>query len=290
MAAPSAASPLNRGFRVPFKADCGALRSPRDRKRGRGRPPHSGLGRLKGGVGGGRGRAGAASWQRGRWARPVQRRCRAAHSDWQGLTSHVGATECGRFMSAEAWAAIAGWVAAVVAIVSVMIQTRRARRAETVSLITHLEQEYESAEFRNIRAAAASYLHAHNSGGLPDSDEPGPILDLEEEQSAIRLLNFFEKVGFLLNQKVISAEALWHFFSYAVVPYWYASRLYVKEIQKDDPNQYTAFDSLYLAVLKVESAHSMGKQGKSWKEAHRIVQFLSEEARITLDVEGYRVT
>ena len=77
----------------------------------------------------------------------------------------------------------------------------RARGSDRAELL-RLEEEYESPEFRKVRKSAASYFYGRTSMLAND----------DHEQGAIRLLNFFEKVGFLFEKKVITVDAVWHFF------------------------------------------------------------------------------
>lgn len=109
-----------------------------------------------------------------------------------------------------------------------------------VESLRHLNADWESYRMvKQRRAAAAALLQ-----GKP-TPEVHPILD------------FFEKLSFLVDDGTLGEEIAWHHFCVPMISYWSASREYVQHIRKvqDDPTMWEGLDALASRLMALDARH-----------------------------------
>jgi hypothetical protein len=143
-------------------------------------------------------------------------------------------------LSAEGWSALASSIGVVVAIIALIVESKRARFTQSIDVISTLDNRFETPEFRETRKKAATYLI--------NKDEE----DDEGKEAVMSVLNFFEVVGYLYINRVISGPTAWHFFSSWLIPYYYTSSSIISDRQKDDPNCLCELTKLYQCVRRIE--------------------------------------
>ena len=119
-------------------------------------------------------------------------------------------------MSWEAIASLSGVAAAVVAVVTLIVQTRQAAFVASVDLLFSTYERFFSPEMLANRRRAAIGLMGQEPSATDD------------------VLNFFEVVGLLTRRKALDATMVWHMFSGCFVPYLAASKAYIDESRHKD--------------------------------------------------------
>jgi hypothetical protein len=139
-------------------------------------------------------------------------------------------------MSPEAWSALASGVGIIVAVIAIVVESRRSRFVSGVELIMKLDEKFESNEFRRRRARAAEHLKSDFKDGM-------------EGQVALEdVLNFFEMLGFFHRKGAVDSETVWHTFGTWVVSYYALSRDYIALCRQEDVAWYRELTSLYEAT------------------------------------------
>lgn len=169
-------------------------------------------------------------------------------------------------LTADSWAAAAGWVAATSAIWALIAQGSRERFSRGVEIVSRLDGEFRAPSFKKVRSSAAFFF----------GDETASHL----ENDARELLSFFEKVAFLYKKKAIDANVIWHFFGSWILPYYHAARAYVTRLQRDDPNVFRDFDELYEAVHQIEEEQRLYRDADIFSKADYQSAFLARESTL----------
>jgi hypothetical protein len=144
-------------------------------------------------------------------------------------------------MDANTVIAVASVVGVTVSLRIAYLQNERARFAQEISILAQMDSRFDGAEFRDVRSRAATWLSAGSDGA-----------DIEGEVATRELLNFFETLAYLYSKAVITAESAYHYFGSWILPYYEASRTFVKREQVRDQNCYGEFFALREAVFQIE--------------------------------------
>ena len=115
-------------------------------------------------------------------------------------------------MTAPAWSALVSTLALIVTISVQIAEWRRARFSRGIDTIAAMDTRFESAEFREVRKRAATYLATK------------PAADPAGRESVLGVLNFFETLGFLFAKHIVDAKTVWHFFGTWLLPYYATSK------------------------------------------------------------------
>jgi len=140
---------------------------------------------------------------------------------------------------------IASSVAVIVAIIVFIIESRRSTFTRAIDILMQYDNRFDSQEFRATRRRAAKFLL---SGSKKE--------DKEGRQAINDVLNFFENIAFLYNNKVINADMVWHTFASWFLPYWKTAEFYIKESRSYDSTSYENSDALFADVLAIEKKRS----------------------------------
>jgi hypothetical protein len=147
---------------------------------------------------------------------------------------------------------IATSVGVIVAVVALIIESRRSRFTKAIDILMQFDNRFDSLEFREIRCRAAEFLLS----GSKEEDKDG-------RQAIADVLNFFETVAFLYRNKAIRADMVWHTFASWLLPYWKAAESYVQRRRLDDPNSYGETAVLFDAVWSIEQKQIRDQTEKS---------------------------
>lgn len=141
-------------------------------------------------------------------------------------------------------------------------QLKAQQDANMIQLVTHLDQQWDSAELRASRQARCA-RHGNGSSGLRKED--GPIL------------RYFEQIGLYLGKSVFTADVLWSLYSYRIENYWALSSPDVLEFRRthNDNSWYNCFESLARQMRAEGLKH--GVTSYESKTEEEITRFVAEE-------------
>ncbi|WP_175948574.1 DUF4760 domain-containing protein [Burkholderia pyrrocinia] len=130
-------------------------------------------------------------------------------------------------------------VSAIVAVISLSWQARRARFNQRIDLMLKFAERFEKPEWRKTRADAARALRADRQ---------------THDEAVSDLLAFFEEIGFLFDCRAVDLDAVYEFFSYWLSPYYQAARDYITWERQDTgcTDLYTKLEKLYEALDSLE--------------------------------------
>lgn len=132
-------------------------------------------------------------------------------------------------MTSLDYTAIMAGAAVIAIIVSLMIHKRESRQSRlslAADLVSRLDREFNSEQFREKRKSAATALRKDTSS---------------ETRSADYILDFFERVALLTNKGALDREMVWNTFFYWFHRYRHCARDRIEVIRKDDPTIWADF-------------------------------------------------
>jgi len=144
-------------------------------------------------------------------------------------------------------------------------QVWRARYNQRIDLIVKFAERFDKAEMRAMRANAARALQRDRT---------------TDDSSVIEVLNFFEDISFLLTRKAIDDDAVYEFFSYWAMRYYFATIAVRREMNRDvDAPVYGK--TRQLAKILMTLTVQKSKAGKMpFFHSKTINDFLLEEAKL----------
>jgi hypothetical protein len=159
-------------------------------------------------------------------------------------------------------AALSAVVASVVASVTLL----RTRRSTGASQLYAFVVTWDSPAMRGVRhRAAAGHLRSPP----------------EFNRDAFELLNFFETIGYMVNEiKVIPERACWLAFSDVLTCYVEAFRLWIDEYRVGDPTAYESLQGLETQMLRItaqELSRHHGRFGDGRPTPNELDVFLHQE-------------
>jgi len=158
-------------------------------------------------------------------------------------------------------ASVFGIVAVLVAIVALVMESRRDRFALQADLLLRLDEKLHSPELKSLRRIAAEKL-LHNEN---------PNYELEE------VLDYLSTIAFFYERKAIDTDLTYKNFSYWLGRYWLCGRTYVvEESRKHDPQGYQTLEKVAEVFVQRELKSGYPPFGEEILRA-----FLLEEARWT---------
>jgi hypothetical protein len=177
-------------------------------------------------------------------------------------------------MNSEALIAIASLATAVVAIIALIIESRRHRFAVGLDLILRLDTEFRSYRMIRQRKRAAEALQKK---------------DFSKAYNHIdQVINFFEEVAFLLERKAIDAHIVWTHFFYYLNRLWYFIHEYVRSEQGRDPGLWTGVTEMYSRLEEIERKDRRKRGGAACPSAEELQAFLQEEADLAINEEDVK--
>lgn len=152
---------------------------------------------------------------------------------------------------------------ALIAIISLVIQTRRARFSMGVDLLLKLDERFDSDRFRKLRQSAAKSLMAKKSCG-----------ELDE------VLDFFEMMALLVHRRALDKKMIWHNFYHAISGYCGAAKEYIEQERANDDTVWN--DLLYLCkcVNDIEKKERKRSGETAAQSVEEIDAFLYNESTI----------
>src|SRR6266481_9236103 len=135
-------------------------------------------------------------------------------------------------------------VLALAALVSVWLlhnqirqEAQLSRRALGLEAMWRLDEEWDSANMRKVRANAARALLTKK-----------PSVDIN------LVLNFFESIARFVKTGIVDDESAWHAYYYNFSNYWSASRIYIDEVREEDPTMWEDLDDYLMPqLIKIEA-------------------------------------
>lgn len=159
----------------------------------------------------------------------------------------------------SALSSIVGFVAVIVAVIALVIETRKSRFALETEVILMLTKRMDSGIVRSLRRAAAKKLLKGET----------PNFELEE------VLGFFGTVAFLVESKAINPDLTFKEFSWWMIRYWLCAEDHVRKARITDP---LCWATLERVVKKLADREQ--KAGYAPPSAEMLQAFLQCEAEL----------
>jgi hypothetical protein len=168
----------------------------------------------------------------------------------------------------------ATWFTAFTTILFWFWQINQARSKMEIEMALKMGEKFDSLQMVKYRVQASRAL-------LKDDTEPNSSVDA--------ILNYFEEIDFLLEKKTISDEVAWTFFSYWVLHYYEATKIYREEYGEDILG-FQGIKESYNRLLKIEKMH-LSEEGKVFEVIKRsdVEDFLKEESILEGKPERFRI-
>ena len=163
--------------------------------------------------------------------------------------------------SATFLAATAAWLAAIVAIATLIIEDRRARTLLRIDLLFRFEDQFNSERFRKVRSAAASAV-SRNAKDYRDVDE---------------VIDFFETMGLMAHNGALDLEMVWNNFYVYIDGWWCSIAGYVREAQDDDEFTWEYFVELWQRLTEIEKKKTGNQAAALTWSYDEIKGFLDDE-------------
>ena len=109
--------------------------------------------------------------------------------------------------------ALGGWVAASVAFSAFLLQRRQISFSANLDSLWRLQDEFNSEDMCEKRSRVAKRLIAGNTAHDRDTED---------------ILDFFDLIGYLVEQKALDKVTSWMLFSDAGLSYWFGASTYLK--------------------------------------------------------------
>lgn len=114
--------------------------------------------------------------------------------------------------------ALGGWVAASVAFSAFLLQRRQISFSANLDSLWRLQDEFNSEDMCEKRSRVASRLLAGNTAHDRDTED---------------ILDFFDLIGYLVEQKALDKVTSWMLFSDAGLSYWFGASTYLRANNAD---------------------------------------------------------
>jgi hypothetical protein len=163
-------------------------------------------------------------------------------------------------------------LAFLIIIIFLWICLRRLKNLRrTLSILEegHLEWAYQSSEMKQWRLRLLS------------SDPT----NMKEMQSRSReILDFFDRLGFLMDQKILSRKVLWPYFGYSVMGYFSFLFPYIDWLRTESRNRhhYSFFEELNTAMVRMNRKAS-GRKLRPLMIEEELKRFIEEEKTALID-------
>lgn len=109
--------------------------------------------------------------------------------------------------------ALGGWVAASVAFSAFLLQRRQISFSANLDSLWRLQDEFNSEDMCEKRSRVAKRLIAGNTAHDRDTED---------------ILDFFDLIGYLVEQKALDKVTSWMLFSDGGLSYWFGAHTYLK--------------------------------------------------------------
>jgi hypothetical protein len=154
----------------------------------------------------------------------------------------------------------------LVAAIALYYQILRSRFSMNLDLVLKLDDRFNSAEFKRLRATIAESILEHGKEQIID--------DIED------VFDFFETVGYFVKHNALNKKIVWHTFYVWIHGYWSEGKedIHLMRQEKKDDTLYEDFQWLHNKLLKIERART-GKREPELLSKKEITEFFEEEKR-----------
>lgn len=163
----------------------------------------------------------------------------------------------------EAIAAGAAVVAVLVAIATLINESKRSRFALGIDLLLRLDQYFNSERMIKLRRTAAQSVL---DGTYKNVDE---------------VLDFLETIGLLIYHGALDKEMVWHIFSPWVIGYCQGAEEYINTERQEDDTVWSNCLDLYKRILAIEKKALHRSENKVKLSKENLEKFLHEEATLS---------
>jgi len=160
----------------------------------------------------------------------------------------------------SAWAAV---TASLIAIIALIIESRRTRFQVGVDIFLKFNDRFfENEAMKIVRRKAAN----------------GILTGKNEEVDDV--LDFFEEIGLLLKRKAIDEKFVWHSFYHWVHRYYFLTKSYVDTVRKDDDTIWEDFVWLHDRISNYEKKRRNCSDQDLDLEESDLKEFLQDEMNV----------
>jgi hypothetical protein len=163
----------------------------------------------------------------------------------------------------ESVASLIAFFSLTVAVIALVVETRRSRIALQVETLLRLNQELQTPRIRSLRKLAARKLLDHARGNQ----------ELDE------LLEFLEEISFMYELGVIDERLMYENYSWWIVRYWLSGQRYIRRARDLDPRSWTSMERAVNRLRRIEK--KKGYRTDDYSEA-KLRRFLQDEARVRI--------
>lgn len=142
---------------------------------------------------------------------------------------------------------------------------RQAKVATAYQLITQLDAQWNSSAMRAKRQSAAQLLLPLQP--LPENDEPDDIIDL------------FETLALCVQDDIIPLTLASHFFSYWLIPYWFAAAARVNHVRSKNPTIWEDLAAFMPTLLDYQARRRQRTVAEVTPTTEHLRKFLQEETK-----------
>ncbi|HMK64364.1 MAG TPA: hypothetical protein VK564_01135 [Thermodesulfobacteriota bacterium] len=143
---------------------------------------------------------------------------------------------------------------------------------QTLSILEegHLEWAYQSSEMKEWRLRLLS-------------SDPANMKDMQSRSREI--LDFFDRLGFLMDQKILSRKVIWPYFGYFVMGYFSFLYPYIDWLRTEERNRhhYSFFEELNTAMVRMNRKVS-GRKPRPLMIEEELKRFIEEEKTALRDI------
>ncbi len=137
----------------------------------------------------------------------------------------------------SAWAAV---IVAMIAIVSVGVEARRAEFSRGVDVLLKYGSEFAAPEFRQRRQQFARMLRKRLDGQLAAADRDDFLA------MATYFLDHYETIGYLLRRRILDRQLTFVYYGYTFCKYWPFLKELIDECQRETPTLWE--DAVWLGL------------------------------------------
>lgn len=160
-----------------------------------------------------------------------------------------------------AWAAVA---ATLIALITMLVESRRSRFSIGVDFILKLDSDFNSRDFKEIRKKAAIALSSR------DLSKAGNEID--------SIIDFFEGVAFYTKRGALDKETVWHFFFTYMYRFWHLSKDHLDKERKTDQTLWADYIKLYCQLFEIEKKECRRLGSNIDLTSEDLQKFLKEES------------
>lgn len=161
-----------------------------------------------------------------------------------------------------AWAAV---VAILIAVIAIIVESKRFRFSIGVELISKFNDRFYNSDFCKKRKQAAKCL----SKGLPVTSKASAVDDI---------LDFFEEIAFFTKRGSLDKKVVWFFFFSYLYRFFGLAKDYIEQERRIDPTIWTTASWLYFELMRFESADRRRLGAKLHLTDEDLRKFVEEEA------------